>query len=451
MKTDKSNNKVLSKLGLIFVAAGSAIGLGNIWRFPYFVAEHSGGTFIFAYLFFAFFIGFSVMLAEFIIGRHLGYPFLDGIKSKLKYGNFFSKAVYFNLIIVLILISFYFVVTAWTFYYFVQSLIGFIEYKGNPIEYYEGIFGGLISNPLTLAGFSISVTLATAFVNFKGLVKGVERINFFFLPALFIIFVILIVRVLTLDNAVSGLNYIFTFNINALPSAIIPALGQALLSLSIGLSTMIIFGSHTQNDYNLASSASTTVFLGAISGLFASLLIIPAVVSFGYSMNSGPGLTFLTLPKIFSQIGFGAVFATIFFFVVALAAFTSCIAILETGIPYIARIFNTTRGKAIIILAVYCFISNIVMCLSLNVWSDFKIFGADLFSLASGALLDNALMVGVLLIILTLAIGISKETIQNQLTNGGTLKFYFLKTWMFATIFIAPLIIVASILYAIFG
>jgi NSS family neurotransmitter:Na+ symporter len=326
-----------------------------------------------------------------------------------------------------------------------------IEYRGNSTEYYEGVFNGLLGSPLTLISFSVIVTLATAFVNFKGIVKGVEKINYFFLPVLFVVFVILIIRVLTLDNAVSGLSYIFTFDINALPKAIIPALGQAMLSLSIGASLMFIFGSHTQSNHNLVSGASTTVFLGALSGVFASLLIIPAVASFGYSMSAGPGLTFLTLPKIFSQIGFGVVFATLFFFVVALAAFTSCIAMFEVGIVYVVKILSTTRGKAIGILAVYCFISNIVMSLSLNVWSDFKIFGTDLFSLASGELLNNSLIIGVLLVILTLAIGLSREAIKNQLTNDGTLKFYFFKTWLFATIFIAPLIIIASIAYSIFG
>ncbi|MDR0484597.1 MAG: sodium-dependent transporter [Alphaproteobacteria bacterium] len=449
--TDKKNNRTLSKLGFIFVAAGSAIGLGNIWRFPYFVAEYSGGTFIFAYLFFAFFIGFSVMLSEFIIGRYLGYPFLDSLKSKLKHGTFFSKAVYLNLLGTLVLISFYFVVTSWTFYYFVNSLLGFIKYNDNPIEYYAGVFNGLLVSPITLIAFSFLVTISTVFINLNGLVKGVERINFFFLPALFVILVILTVRILSLDNATSGLKYIFTFNINDLPKAILPALGQALLSLSIGITTMVVFASHTSKNYNITSSAASTVALCSISGVFASILIIPAVFAFGYDMSSGPGLTFLTLPKVFSNLGFGVIFSTLFFFVFALAAFTSCISMIETAIPYVVRIFKTNRKVAIFILAIYCFITNIVMSLSLNVWSGFKIFGMDIFSLSSGPLIDNMLIVGVLLIILTLAIGLSKETVKGELTNNGTLKFHFFRTWMFLTIFITPIIIVASVVYSIFG
>ncbi len=454
MKTDTTDKgkTVLSKLGFIFVAAGAAVGIGNIWRFPYLVAQHGGGTFIFTYLFFALFIGLSVMLSEFIIGRYLGSPYMDNIKSKLKYANFFSKSMYFNLLITFVLISFYFVVSGWTFFYTIQSFLGNIEYSSaSTTEYYQGIFENFLASPLILILFSALVTFVTVIVNLKGLAEGVEKINFIFLPILFALLILLIVKILTLDNAIDGLSYIFTFDIEKLPSAIIPALGQALFSLSIGLASMIVFASHTNKDYNLTTSATSTVLMGTIVGIFASVLIIPAVVSFGFDMSSGPGLTFLTLPMVFSKIQFGSIFASIFFLLIAIAAFTSTIAIVETGIPYIVKIFNTTRKKAIIIITLYSFISNSIMCLSLNMWSDFKIFGLDLFSLISGPILDNILIVGILLIILTLAVGISKKDIKKELTNNGILSFKFFNAWFFITVFIVPLVVVGSVLYSLFS
>lgn len=458
MKTDTTDKgkAVLSKIGFILVAAGAAVGIGNIWRFPYLVAQHGGGTFIFTYLFFALFIGLSVMLSEFVIGRYLGNPVLDNMKGKLKHSNIFSKTIYLNLVIVLVLISFYFVVSGWTFYYSFNSILGVfnlggIEYNANSTEYYQAIFGGLLSNPLMLILFSVLVTITTIIVNLKGLTSGVEKVNFIFLPLLFVLLIVLIVKILSLDNATGGLEYIFTFDIERLPSAIIPALGQALFSLSVGLGTMIIFSSHTNKDYNLTSSATSTVILGSAIGIFASILIIPAVVSFGYDMSSGPGLTFLTLPKVFSHIQFGGVFASIFFLIIAMAAFTSTIAIIETGIPYIVKLFNTTRKKAILILGGYAFISNIIMCLALNVWSGFTIFGLDLFSLVSGPILDNILIIGVLLIILMIAIGITKENVKKELTNNGTIAFKFFNLWLYVTIFVTPIVVLATVLYSIFG
>lgn len=453
MKTDMADkgNKALSKIGFILVAAGAAVGIGNIWRFPYLVAQHGGGTFIFTYLFFALFIGLSVMLSEFVIGRYLGHPFLDNIKVKLKNDKFFSRSIYLNLVITLLFISFYFVVSGWTFYYFVNSIFGVIEYNANDITYYQEIFVNLLSSPLILILFSALVTISTIAVNLKGLSSGVERVNFIFLPLLFVLLIVLIIKILSLDNAGEGLKYIFTFDIEKLPSAIIPALGQALFSLSVGLGTMIIFGSHTKKDYNLTSSACSTVALGSVIGIFASILIIPAVVSFGYDLSSGPGLTFLTLPKVFSHMQFGGLFASVFFLIIAMAAFTSTIALLETGIPYIIKIFNTTRKKAILILGAYSFVSNTIMCLSLNLWSGFTIFGLDLFSLVSGPLLDNILIVGVLLIILTIAIGIKKEDIKKELTNNGAICFKFFNVWLFVTIFVTPIVVVGSILYSFFG
>lgn len=450
--TDTNNKNALSKIGFIFVAAGAAVGIGNIWRFPYLVAQYDGGTFIFSYIFFSIFIGLSLMLTEFIIGRYLGYPFLDNIKDKLKYSHIFSKTVYFNLFIVLVLISFYFVVSGWTFYYTIQSVLGNITYdSSNNIEYYQNIFDVFLASPLTLIIFSIIVTISTVIVNFKGLSAGVEKINLIFLPILFILLVALMIKILSLDNATDGLSYIFTFNISKLPETIIPALGQALFSLSIGLGCMIIFASHTPKTYNLTSSAVSTVFMGVIVGIIASLMIIPAVVSFGYSMSSGAGLTFLTLPMVFSKMQFGAVFASTFFFIVAIAAFTSTLSMVETALPYIMKIFSTSRNKAIFIIMIYCFISNTVMCLSLNVWSDFKIFGLDLFNFIAGPLLDNILIIGIILIVFTLYFGIPKKDIKNELTNNGVLSFKCFNLWLFFTVFITPIIIVASVLYSFFG
>ncbi len=447
MSSEKKS--MFSKLGFIFVSAGSAIGLGNIWRFPYLVTENGGGTFIGLYIIFALFIGLSVMLSEFVIGRYLGHPFMDNF-HKMKYKKIFAKAIYFNLFITLVLIAFYFVISGWTFYYFLNSLLGMINYNAtNTNAYYEGIFANLLDSPIILSFFSFIITATTLMINYKGIVAGVEKVNMIFLPTLFILLIVLTIRILYLDNSELGIKYILTFDFSKVKDAILPALGQALFSLSVAMGTMLVFSSHTSKKHDLTRSAFAIVFMGSFVGIFATLLIIPALFAFGYEINSGPGLTFLTLPQVFAKIKYGSTLGSIFFLIIYMAALTSALSLVESAIPYITKIFNTSRKKAILLILLYCIIINTFLSLSLNIFSDVKIFGMGIFDFVSGVFLDLCFIGGALLVSLMLIYGISKEDIKKELTNDGTLNFYMFDTWLFVARYITPTIITTAILFSL--
>ncbi len=444
-----SGKGVLSKFGFIFASAGAAIGIGNIWRFPYLVTEYGGGTFIFVYILFSLTIGLSLVIAEFMIGRYLGNPITNSF-HKLRNSKFFEKAFYLHLFILLVMISFYFIVAGWSLYYFVNSLLGLIKYNSNSSpEYFSAVLDGLLGDPYTLSYYAFAIAGITLFINYKGMVAGIEKTNLLFLPILFVLLVIMMIRILTLDNSAEGLKYIFSFDASKITAAIVPALGQSLFSLSLSVGTMIVYASHTSNKHNLTKSSILIVIMGSAVGLLTSIIIIPALVAFGYPMNAGVALTFLSLPNVFAQISFGGVFATILFLIIFMAAITSTISLTEPCIPYIQRLFGVSRNRAILCLVVFCLVGNTIMTFPLNIWKDVRIFNMDIFTFVSDLLINLLLILGTLLTSAILIIGISKEKVREELTNHGDLKFFAFNLWYFVVRFLSPLVVFITVFFSL--
>lgn len=443
---DESNeNSWSSKLGFILAATGTAVGLGNIWRLPYLVNQYGGGTFLFFYLLFSFTIGLSVLLAEFTIGRYVGNPFLFNVKNKIKNSFIVSKLLYIYPLALLFLLSFYIVVSGWTLFYFIKSLIGSISYISQNPTYYESIFSEeLLGNPIILILFTVLFTLLTAFIVYKGL-KGIERVNFIMLPAIFILLGIIIIRVLSLEGSMEGIAYIFSFNTKDITvNAIIAALGQAFFALSLGSGAMIIFGSYSKRSYDIKSSAIQTTNLAVGVGIFASLLIIPAAFAFNVNVSSGPGLTFVTLPTIFSALPLGYIIAPLFFLVMVMAALTSTISILEVCAVFLAHSIKVSKNISILILVIFFLIVGILQALSFGPLSFISIFGKNTFDFAE-MMVNFMLIGGGVLSCIIVGWLISKNDIINEVNNNGLLRFRSIKLWINSIKYIIPIVVLLFI------
>jgi NSS family neurotransmitter:Na+ symporter len=440
-----------SKLGFVLASAGSAIGLGNIWRLPYLVAQHGGGTFLVLYFFFCLTIGLTILLAEFLVGRRLGNLFLTNNTqaNQISNQNLFRNASYLFLFISTLILSYYFVVAGWTLTYTAQSLLGNIDYNGNNSEYYTNYFVGLLNNPVALIIPTLIFVLITALINQRGVVKGIEKANLYLLPLLFVILGLMIIRVLTLDGAGRGVAYVFSFDASAITQkALFAALGQAFFSLSVGMGAMIVYGSYVKKDFNLIKSALSIVALGGGIGLFTSLLIIPAVFAFNIDPNSGPSLTFMTLPAIFSQLPLGGLIAGFFFLMMAFAALTSTVSLFETSLPFTNRLLNTTRNQSIAVFTLVLFVLTTLQALSFNLTSHIKLFGVNYFDL-SGTITDLGMMIGTIGICLLLAFNLKKQDLKSELTNDGTLNFKLFEVWYVSIKYIIP-VVIAAIIYNTF-
>ena len=313
-----------SRLGFLVVAAGSAIGLGNIWRFPYLVGENGGGAFVLLYLFFAVFIGAFAILAEVLLGRISKRNAIDAFGSHHPEGKSLGWKSFggFGLAGTLFMAFYYPIIAGWTVQYIFLSPVlaaHHEEIKSTFDSVLTGFGVGFVSTAF--------VIILTNFVVARGLVEGTEKVGLFLLPVLFILLVILAFRSLTLENASAGIAYYLVPDFSKLTTkSVLAALGQAFFSLSVGSGLMITFGSY-MNKKNCAAKSSISVMVAdTLVAFFAGLVIMPALFSYGISPSSGPGLVFIGLPTVFSHLTGGTFWAPIFFFLMFIAAFTSTIA-----------------------------------------------------------------------------------------------------------------------------
>jgi NSS family neurotransmitter:Na+ symporter len=448
---EKENNVFWSsKLAFILAASGSAVGLGNIWRFPYLVGQHGGGTFIITYLLFSLIIGGSILLGELVLGRYLGTPILKDIKNKIN-NKFLSTSLTLLLIVAIIILSFYFVVSGWTLYYVYNSLANNISYGATSnTNYYSDVFSALLANPVELFIFTLIFIVITVAINYKGLIGGVEKANLYLLPLLFIMLIVIIFRSLTLEGAAEGVKFYFSFDASKITAPmLIDALGQSFFSLSLGMGIMLIYAAAIKKNYNLRESVASIVSIGAGVGLFSAMLIIPAVYAFGFKVNSGPSLTFITIPAIFSQVHFGVYFATLFFLIMAFAALTSTISLVETSLPLVEKYLKLSRRKSIALLSVVYVITALVQVLSFNMLQDVSIFGKNIFDFTN-FLVNIAIVFGALLICIVVGWVLPLSTIKHEVTNENTSHFSLFSLWVIMIKYICPAIIIGIFITLIY-
>ncbi|GHV39470.1 transporter [Synergistales bacterium] len=432
-----------SRIGFIMAAAGSAIGLGNIWRFPYLVGKDGGAAFVVIYLIITVFIGFPVMMAEFAIGRAAQKAPVLAFRA-LGVNPFWSLIGWMGTIAGgFFTLSFYNVVGGWTIKYIIASLTGLMEVAdvGKTGEF----FGEFVVRSYEVVFYQILFMLITMGVVVGGISKGIERACKVLMPTLFVIMLILIVRSVTLPGAGAGLKfYLHPDFTKVTGETFLDALGQSFFSLSLGLGIMLTYGSYIGKEERIPSSSAWTAGLDTLIALLAGLAIFPAVFAMGFEPGSGAGLSFITLPAVFAKMPAGMIFSCLFFLLLFFAAVTSAMSLLEVAVTFAIEKFHMTRKKAVCVMSVIIILLGIPSAMSLA--GDLKIYGKD-FMDAIEYICNNVLLpIGSFLASIFVGWFWLKPAIK-EITNDGQVQFRWLNTWIWCVRFVSP-IAIAYIFYA---
>lgn len=433
-----------SRFGFIMAAAGSAIGLGNIWKFPYVAGESGGAVFLIFYLISVILIGFSVMLCEYALGRATNLDAIGTFK-KLAPGKPWWIIGFLGVISAFVILSFYAVVAGWTMAYIFKIITGSLS--GVPSNQFSQIFVDFISEPVIPLFWQALFMVLTISIVIMGIQGGIEKWSKILMPALFIILILLIIRGLTLDGAMEGVKFYLKPDFSKVNGAVIlNALGQAFFSLSLGMGCMITYGSYLSKRENIPFSALNVVGLDTAIAFLAGLAIFPAVFATGMEPDSGPGLVFMILPAVFNKMPLGSFFGIIFFILLGIAALTSSISLLEVVVAFFKDQLGWSRKKATISMGIVAFLLGVPSSLSQGIWSHFtiKIPGQEAFIffdlmdfLASNVLLPF----GGMMVCLFITFVWKFKNANNEISNNGQLRLKWLPVWNFVAKYIAPIII----------
>ncbi|MFC0323393.1 sodium-dependent transporter [Gallibacterium melopsittaci] len=378
-----------SRLGFILASAGSAIGLGAVWKFPYVTATQGGGAFLLIYLFICLTLGLILMSTEMAIGRatHLG-PI--GAFRKLG-NNKWAIIGIMGVLVAFLILSFYSVVGGWTVAYLVKSLTGSIANSTDPTTN-GSLFTDFITNPWQPLIYHFIFGFLTLFTVVSGVEKGIERISKYLMPILLILMLILIARAVSLPGAIDGIKFFLLPDFSKITGTTwLEALGLAFFSLSLGIGIMITYGSYVGPEAKLVSSSVWVILLTLLTCILSGLMVLPAVFAFGFEPGAGPGLTFITMPAVFASMPFGHLLASLFFALLLVAALTSSISLLEVLVSFLIDEFKLHRVQAGVISFILFFLLGIAASLSLGDWSNYTIFSYNIFD-ALDKLTQNILM-----------------------------------------------------------
>jgi neurotransmitter:Na+ symporter, NSS family len=433
-----------SKLGFILAAAGSAIGLGAIWKFPYTAGQNGGGAFFLIFILFTLLLGLPLLLAEFSIGRTAQSNAVDSYK-KIAPGTKWHWVGILGMVTSFILLSFYSVVGGWIVVYLFKAVTGGLN--GLTSEQYGELFGTTISNPGLSVAVQFIFILMTILVVAKGVQEGIERASKIMMPALFVLFIILVLRAVTLDGAMEGITFLFQPDFSKVTSqTILEAMGQSFFTLSVGVSVMVTYSSYLPKDQSLPRSAVSIVAMNIFIVLLAGLAVFPAVFSFGLEPGAGPVLLFNVLPTIFNQLPFGMLFFIAFLILFLFAALTSAFSMLEIIVSVISKGDPALRKKWSWIIGLAIFAFGVPSALSYGVLGDVIIFGKTIFDLADFTVSNVLLPIGSLLIAIFIPLKMKKTALYEELKRGSSVKRGLFETWYFLIRFIAPILIIAVML-----
>ena len=433
-----------SSLGILAAAVGSAIGLGNIWRFPTIAGQNGGGAFLIIYLGIVALIGLPIMVSEFIIGRE-GKSDAIGSFKNLSKGPWFASGV-LGVLAAFFILSFYGVVAGWTLEYIVKAATN--AFDGQSAEQITTMFTSFIADPIKPIIWQVAFMLVTALVVSTGVQKGIEKLAKILVPLLLVIIIILDVQALSLPGGKAGLEFLFKPDWSAVTwSVVLAALGHAFFSLSLGMGIMITYGSYMDEKENLGKMALGISIGDTLIALLAGIAIFPAVFSFGIEPTSGAGLVFMSLPNVFTQMAGGYIFGILFFALLALAALTSTMSLLEVVVAYFVDSHNIKRRNATIISLVSITAVGMIASLSNGVLSHIQIGGNNIFDFIDNTTADYFLTTAALISVIFLGWRLDKDLVKRQLTSGGTVKASYANVFMFLVRFIAPIGIILVFLF----
>lgn len=422
------NNQWSSRLGFVLATAGAAIGLGNLWKFPYIMGRNGGFSFLIVYLLFIVILGLPVMMLEMSLGRYSGKNPVESYKKINKKAGIVG---FLGVFAAFVILSYYSVIGGWILKY----LFSYVTTANAPADF--AAFSA--SNETVFWHF---LFMASAVIICLMGVKGIEKASKFMMPALFILMIIIIVRTVTLPNAVEGLKFMFVPSDNSsfTFTSISEALGQVFYSLSLCMGITITYGSYLKKDENIPKSCAQVAVMDTAIAVLAGIAIFPAVFSFGLDVQQGPGLIFGTLPKIFSEIGGGFIFAIAFFILVFFAAVTSAIALLEVPVSYVTQKWKIGRKKAVLGVGFAIFLLGVPSCLATGALSGFTVAGYNFFDLMS-VFTDNILLpLSGLLMCWFVGWRWEPKILANEMALGAK-KFKLAKVWVFTIKYITPILI----------
>jgi NSS family neurotransmitter:Na+ symporter len=420
-----------SKIGAIMAAAGSAVGLGNIWRFPTECGSNGGAAFILIYLLCVFFLAMPVMVAEFVIGRSSRANAVGSYRV-LAPGKPWVVSGFMGVLAGFLVLSYYSVVAGWTLDYTVESLTGTLLDKND----FAGFFGQFVASPWRPVIFLAIFLLLTHFVVAIGVEKGIERYSKIMMPILLLIIVVLAVFSMFMPNAIEGIKFLLTPDFSKVTKdVVLSAMGQAFFSLSVGMGTLATYASYFNKETRLVSSAVGVCTIDTLVAISAGFIIFPAVFSVGVSADSGPGLVFITLPYVFQE-AFGSVpvleyvFSGLFYILLLLAALTSSISMHEISTAYIHETFHLSRSRAATIVTAVCLTLGIVCSLSFGVWKHVTVAGMTFFDLFDFITAKFLMPLGGLLICTFVGWDMNKKLVASQLDSRFTSLLMILFSWV---------------------
>ncbi len=423
-----------SRFGFIMAAAGSAVGLGNIWKFPYLAGTQGGGAFLAVYLIIMATIGVALIMAEIGLGRAAkrnpvgAFSILGGKKWMVT--GIIGVTTSF------MILAFYSVVGGWTVAYIVKSIFGTLHV--NEPDLLPGQFNDLVTSvgePIFYHGVFMAMT---AGIVLAGVADGIERSVKVLMPLLFALLLILVVRSVTLDGAWEGITFFLMPDWSQVNGPMISAaLGQAFFSLSLGMGAMITYGSYLDKGANIPNASYWVVFLAAMVAVLGGLLVLPAVFAFGMDPAAGPGLTFITLPAVFGEMFGGYIFQIIFFVMLLIAALTSSISLLAIPVAYFAEEFGIRRSVSTTLVGLVIFAMGVPCSLAMGVWGDIKFFDMNIFDVTAYAVDNYTLPIGGILTSL-FAGWVILERLGSELTNEGKLRFSAMPAFTWLMRIVAP-------------
>ncbi len=410
-----------SRFGALVAMAGSAVGLGNLWRFPYLVGENGGAAFIIIYILLSFVICLPIFISEFVIGRRSQKNAFAAFRD-LSGGSAWRWVGLFTIIVPLVVLSYYSVIGGWSVEYLLKSVS--FSFTGEASQsVFHSMFTDFVSSTWAPLIAHTAFLLVTTLIVIVGIKDGIEKFSKVMMPLLFFIVVAIAIYSMTLPGASAGLDYLFNPDFSKITGkAIAAALGQAFFSLSLGFGTIMTYASYVSKKENIMFQSAATAVSDLMFALIAGMAIMPAVFAFGLNPQSGPGLVFETLPFVFGQMPAGGVVAILFFLALLVAALTSSISMLEVAVAYLVEEKKFSRLWACVVLFAVCWVVGAICSLSFGPLSDIKIDGGNIFDFFDNLSSNILMTLGSLLTVLFVGWRLKKTDVYDEFTNGGTLS-----------------------------
>ena len=434
------------RVAVILAMAGSAIGLGNIWRFPYMVGEHGGAAFVFVYILATILISLPVFLAEVMVGRRSHTNARDAFARLSRQHPFWKAAGYLTILIPTLIASYYSVIGGWSVEYFIKSCgMTFVK---TPPEEVSGLFAPFVSSAWTPVVMHLVFLTACVGVVAGGVKSGIEKFSKVSLPVLFVLIIFILGYSVALPGAGAGVRYLLHPDWSELtPRTFAYAMGQSFFSLSLGMGAIITYGSYVSKRENILVTSSGTAVSDLLFAILAGFAIMPAVFAAGIEPGAGPGLIFQTVPYVFAKMGAdlpvlsGAV-SIIFFLAIIVAAMTSLISLVEVGVSFLMERKGLPRGRACLVVFAICGTLGTLCSLSFGPLANATVAGMSIFDLLDWVCSNILLLVMALLVVIFVGWILPKRVVRDEFTNGGTVNGRFFPVLYFLIKWVAPIAVV---------